>query len=329
MTDEASERNEHSALLRDRGDNIPHYYIVSNHVYTTRFIQTEFPSHYYLVSIATMKPSSCNVSQCMFVLAIVAATVCIWIISPFQHAHKKIGEMVEAGNSSTFHGWRRNMTSDSITANNNEIWDSDFQFIQCNTGNSTSAEMCCNGLTSNCDMRVNKILFATMHNAMSTRDDNFLAPDHELSLEKALIAGFRAFMLDICDCNDSVFSFLPEKLDEAMSRINGNAIDLQFCHGTCLAGTRDISTVFQHMVNFLNAYKGEVILIDFQFPDTPAERDLQYLSVLYTMMRSVDGFTDMMYIHNQAESKWPWMRKLVAQNKVSRCPSSGLSTVLA
>ena len=38
-----------------------------------------------------------------------------------------------------------------------------------------ACEGCCNGLSSNCSLRLNKATFAMVHNAMSSRDDLFVA----------------------------------------------------------------------------------------------------------------------------------------------------------
>ena len=41
----------------------------------------------------------------------------------------------------------------------------------------------CNGLISNCDLRINEALFPMVHNAMSSKEDNFLAYNNIYSLE--------------------------------------------------------------------------------------------------------------------------------------------------
>jgi hypothetical protein len=64
-----------------------------------------------------------------------------------------------------------------------------------------ACEGCCNGLASNCDLRVNEVLFAMVHNAMSSRNDLFAAYNNIESLEKALVAGYRGLMLDSCICD--------------------------------------------------------------------------------------------------------------------------------
>lgn len=159
-----------------------------------------------------------------------------------------------------------------------------YDFIQCPEDLS---QPCCNGLSSNCIKRVNEIMFATSHNAMSTRQDSFFAPNHNLNLETSLQAGFRAFMLDLCDCSNGV----------------------AFCHSDCILGTRDPSVVFAAIVSFLQDNLSEVILLEFQVEPGSDMFDL------FDIMREVDGFVDMMYEHPDTSSNWPLMSQLVDDNK--------------
>ena len=81
-----------------------------------------------------------------------------------------------------------------------------FVFDQCPTDGP-----CCNGLGSNCQLPLNEVLFATVHNAMH---DDFPFPNNEAPLEDALKAGYRGLQLDLCMCG----------------------VDLVFCHGNCNVG---------------------------------------------------------------------------------------------
>ena len=78
-----------------------------------------------------------------------------------------------------------------------------FRFDQCPNNGS-----CCNGLSTNCDLKVDEILFATVHNA-----NHHVPPfsNHGQSLEDALEAGYRGLQLDFCKCDG----------------------ELRFCHGSC------------------------------------------------------------------------------------------------
>lgn len=61
---------------------------------------------------------------------------------------------------------------------------------------------CCNGLENICDLRVNEILFASLHDGMTEFEDgNFVRIHQQFEIERALEAGYRAFKLDVCKCD--------------------------------------------------------------------------------------------------------------------------------
>ena len=63
---------------------------------------------------------------------------------------------------------------------------------------------CCNLATSNCDLKVNEVTFAMVHNAMSSRENLFAGYNNLKSMEGALVAGYRGLMLDSCICDGSI-----------------------------------------------------------------------------------------------------------------------------
>ena len=81
-----------------------------------------------------------------------------------------------------------------------------FDYMQCRENTK-----CCNGLESNCDLKFNEVMFATVHNAMH---DDLPFQNHNYPLEDALKAGYRGLQLDLCKCGDS----------------------LVFCHSHCRLG---------------------------------------------------------------------------------------------
>lgn len=156
-----------------------------------------------------------------------------------------------------------------------------FPFDKCS---SEEGENCCNGLEVNCQRRVNEIIYATAHNAMSTRDDNFLQPNHYCSLEKSLEFGFRAFTLDLCDCG----------------RLRG----LQFCHSVCGLGMRDPRDVLSNIMNFLNAPENqdEIIIIIFQIGKEFGQETRIPLTELEAITDDIPGFSDMIYKHDDPDN---------------------------
>lgn len=112
---------------------------------------------------------------------------------------------------------------------------------QCN--NSSSKDGCCNGLAEICDLPINEVLFATVHNAHSSREDFFLRPNHRFGLGRALEYGYRALLLDVCSCPP---------------------MGLVFCHGVCGAGTVSTEKVFGSIRQFLLGNPNEVLLLEYQ-----------------------------------------------------------------
>jgi len=170
-----------------------------------------------------------------------------------------------------------------------------FPFDKCS---SEEGENCCNGLEVNCQRRVNEIMYATAHNAMSTRDDNFLQPNHYCSLEKSLEFGFRAFTLDLCDCG----------------RLRG----LQFCHSVCGLGMRDPRDVLSNIMNFLNAPENqdEIIIIIFQIGKEFGQETRIPLTELEAIIEDIPGFSDMIYKHDDPDNdEWPIIQDLVDVNQ--------------
>ncbi len=124
-----------------------------------------------------------------------------------------------------------------------------YEFMQCPKNGK-----CCNGLKSNCAMKPNEIMWATVHNA---NHDSKLVANHEAPLEDALEAGYRGLMLDACLCNDG----------------KGNLV-VQFCHLICGIGDRDALEVFQNVNTFLNDNPTEMIMINIEIGNgnpTPAQ----------------------------------------------------------
>jgi hypothetical protein len=145
----------------------------------------------------------------------------------------------------------------------------------------------CNGLVSNCDMKVNELLFASVHNAHH-HEPQF--NNNELPLEDALDAGYRSLMLDVCNCPD-----------------NGGII---FCHGQCSLGVRNIEEVFTNIGTFLDANPKEVLMINFELSDAgdsvPSPQDL-WGEV------PDNGIKSKTYNHDGAE--WPTLQNLLDDGK--------------
>ena len=146
-------------------------------------------------------------------------------------------------------------------------------------------------------MRVDQVLYASSHNANAAADTGFLvSPNHKLSLEDSLVAGYRGINVDVCNCGGS----------------------LTLCHGICSFGTRDIVDVMLGINDFLDQNPSEVIILPMEM-NSEVGGDVDIFQV-YDIMQEVPGFVDKFYVHANASDPWPTLGTLVETNKVSRIP---------
>jgi hypothetical protein len=160
-----------------------------------------------------------------------------------------------------------------------------FAFNRC----AANATACCNGVESICDSPISDVMFATVHNAMSSSEDGFfIAANNEFSLESSLEAGYRGINIDIGKCNG----------------------DYKLIHTSCLLGQRDPVEVFTNINTFLDDNPTEVLIVTLQIAEDTAD-----LQEIYAIMQGVDGWVDRMYVHNPDAATWPTMQDLITANQ--------------
>jgi len=176
-----------------------------------------------------------------------------------------------------------------------------YEFMQC--AEFTQLGECCNGLESNCDLRVNELMFAKAHNLMSSKDSTkYQFYNHFVKFEGsnetdgkgALEFGYRALNFDLCECDG----------------------ELSFCHNFCFAGTRDPEEIFTVIDNYLDANPSEVIILNFQIvnQDSFGEKYNVTLDGLFSIMQGVGSFVDRMHVLDNT-TEWPYMRTLVEKRE--------------
>lgn len=135
------------------------------------------------------------------------------------------------------------------------------------TAKSSDCENCCNGLASNCGLPINLATWAMVHNAMSSQEDSFYVANNDLSLEKALVDGYRGLMLDSCLCDgDTIVDVIQDYVIGKEEDAEGNKEEefLGFCHGTCGAGVRKPAKVLSNIKTFLDVNPNEVLILEFE-----------------------------------------------------------------
>ena len=165
-----------------------------------------------------------------------------------------------------------------------------FPFRQCHP----NATDCCNGLENTCDLRINDIMFATVHKATAAKEDGaLLRPNHLFSLESALEAGFRGLHLEVCKCNGIY----------------------QFCHGICNLGARNPTEVLLNTDRFLRDHRQEVLLVHLEL-NSDVHQEV-HLSEFYDVMKNATFFSRHLYAHkDDSKEEWPTLRTMIESNKV-------------
>eukprot|EP00592_Proboscia_alata_P005791 CAMPEP_0194373536 /NCGR_PEP_ID=MMETSP0174-20130528/22019_1 /TAXON_ID=216777 /ORGANISM="Proboscia alata, Strain PI-D3" /LENGTH=454 /DNA_ID=CAMNT_0039152695 /DNA_START=309 /DNA_END=1673 /DNA_ORIENTATION=+ len=163
--------------------------------------------------------------------------------------------------------------------NNNDVVSfGTYQFNQCKPN-----APCCNGVTQNCDKRVNEVIFPTSHNAMSSAAAGWLSPNNFFNMSASYEIGIRGLLIDM-------------HLD------NG---EICFCHGLCSFGKTEASVELNLIKKFLDNNPNEVFIM---FIEDHSEAIQGILNAL-----DLAGLSDMAYA--RTKTQWPKMSALVETNK--------------
>lgn len=148
----------------------------------------------------------------------------------------------------------------------------------------------CNGLESLCNVPLNEIIFATVHNAAATSDVQIVAPNHDRSLLEALQAGYRGLNIDLGLCNG----------------------ELSLVHTSCALGTDDVAARFQEIADFITTTRPRDVLM------VTLELNMQSggpfsVDFLADWIRNrVPDFANLLYVMGPNQQVWPTPQQLRA-----------------
>jgi hypothetical protein len=165
-------------------------------------------------------------------------------------------------------------------------------------------------------------MFAMVHNAMSSRDYNFLAYNHIDSLEKALVAGYRGLMIDSCICDGSLGEDVQNFIagQTTMEGNNDSTTYLGFCHTSCDAGVRDPTEVLSNIKTFLDVNRNEVLLLEFEILDNSLQQlydaiDTSELDTyIYRRETATSSSNTATTTRTYGYYNWPTMQSLIDAN---------------
>lgn len=162
-----------------------------------------------------------------------------------------------------------------------------YTFNQCSSNNINN---CCNGVDTICDLKVNEILIASVHNGQSSVDEGFyLVANQQYKFEIALEAGFRGMKVELGMCNGQILMI----------------------HGVCSLGSRDPLQAFQDLASFFAKNPREVFVLqlEFQVIDNVAVN----INDVYALMKQAN-LTQYIYVKPDPAAYWPTMRELINNN---------------
>lgn len=165
---------------------------------------------------------------------------------------------------------------------------------------STSSGQMCNGMVNLCDVPVNQVMFATLHNAHAAIADGFsIAPNHNLPLEDAVQAGYRGINVDIGKCNG----------------------EIALTHSFCFLGTRDAVKVFSWLDTWLDDNPNEVLLLPTQIDNEAG--GVVTLDDIYQMLLQSGNFLQKLYVRDATNGDassslaqdFPTLQQLIDRNQ--------------
>jgi hypothetical protein len=154
----------------------------------------------------------------------------------------------------------------------------------CETDAGTVSITACNGHPELCDRRFDEVAYATTHNAMSSEEDGFIAPNQNLRLVQQLEDGIRGFMLDVHPADD------------------GTPL---LCHATCRFGQRPLVDGLRDLRLFLECHPTEVVTLIFEsyVPESAIASAFEASGLLRL-------------VHPQEiDAPWPTLRELIAADE--------------
>jgi hypothetical protein len=130
----------------------------------------------------------------------------------------------------------------------------------------------CNGHAELCDRRLDEVVFAGAHNAMSSRDDGFLGPNQALALPGQLRFGVRAFLIDTKAPSD-----------------DDPAAGVRLCHNSCDLGEVLLSTWLARLKAFLDEQPDTVVQLLVQDAASVSDTEAAFVAA---------GLFDALYVHD-------------------------------
>jgi hypothetical protein len=188
--------------------------------------------------------------------------------------------------------------------------------------------LACNGFPELCDRRIDQVVFAGAHNAMSNQEiPGWMFPHHQAAIPQMLRDGIRALLVDVhygypggarikTDMSmepnaETIKKAIGVEGYAAAMRIRDRLVgvdesqrSLYFCHGFCELGAYPVVPVLREIRSFLVAHPDEVIIVVIE--DTVPPNDL-------AAAFEEAGLSSLVYKEDPGD-RWPTLRELIERD---------------
>ena len=155
----------------------------------------------------------------------------------------------------------------------------------------------CNGAVALCDRPLDRVAFATAHNAMSSADAGFTNPNQRGSIEEQLDAGIRGLLIDSVEARPTsrksiaLTELRSQALEDAREELGDNGLaamqtiigrrllrptgppEPYLCHIVCELGATKMVDALHDVRGWLDDHPREVLVIVIQDLVTPARTE--------------------------------------------------------
>jgi hypothetical protein len=139
----------------------------------------------------------------------------------------------------------------------------------------------CNGHPALCDRRLDQVVFAATHNAMSSSADGWLAANQPHGIKRQLEDGIRALLIDTHVWRGGSY----------------------LCHSICELGNRPLVDGLRDIAAFLGSNPHEVLVLIIEDKVPAADTAAAFQQ---------SGLIDLVYVRAGA---WPTLRQMIASNR--------------
>jgi hypothetical protein len=191
------------------------------------------------------------------------------------------------------------------------------------------AVLACNGFPELCDRRLDQVVFAGAHNAMSNQAaPGWMFPHHEAAMPQMLEDGIRALLIDVhygfaggarikTDMSTEPNAAVIQKAigDEAYAaamRIRDRLVGVDesrrgayFCHGFCELGAYPVAPALREIRDFVVAHPDEVIILVVEDYVTPGDLAAEFEKA---------GLADVVYT-GPVSPPWPTLRQFIESGR--------------